>query len=561
MKDNVTPRSDGDRRTSVLIVGGGPVGLALAADLGRRDVPCMLVEQHAPHVRSARIMLISVRTMEMCRSFGVADKVRNWGFPADYPQDNVWATNLNGYRLAHVPMRSLGDSKPSPYSPEFQAHCPQTYLEPILEELASSFPSVTIRHNTKFVGLEQDDEGVTVRLENAQTGEPEVVTAAYLVGCDGYSSSVRQELGIRMRGQDFIDYSLSIEFLCEDLQVLHRQGRALRYVFIGPEGTWGSLMAVDGRKRWRILLYGINEDPSAIDVHAVIRRMVGRDFDYTLDSAKLWERRAVIADSFQDGRVFLAGDAAHTHLPNGGFGMNTGLGDAMNLGWKLAGVVDGWAEPAMLDSYDIERRPVCHRAMEEALAEFRRFTASPSIAHIDAPTPKGEETRKAIGRGIQTAYDEARGWDRLGIHLGHIYHPSPIIVRDGTPLPQDDTFDYDPTSFPGARAPHAWLADGRSTLDLFGDGYVLLTFGPARPDATALIEAALLRDFPLTLHHIQAAVIAELYDTRFVLVRPDGHVAWRGDRLPQDCVALLDHIRGARALRAMIARLSADGLA
>jgi 2-polyprenyl-6-methoxyphenol hydroxylase-like FAD-dependent oxidoreductase len=313
-------------------------------------------------------MMISVRTMEMCRSFGIADRVRNWGFPADYPQDNVWVTSLNGYRLAHVPMRSLGDSKPSQYSPEFQVHCPQTYLEPIFEELASSFPTVTIRHSTRFDALEQDGEGVAVRLENAQTGKHELVRADYVVGCDGYSSSVRQALGIRMRGQDFIDYSLSIEFLCDDLSALHGQGKALRYVFVGPEGSWGSMMAVDGRKRWRILLYGINEDPATIDVHAVIRRMVGRSFDYALDSAKPWVRRAVVADSFQDGRVFLAGDAAHTHLPNGGLGMNTGLGDAINLGWKLAGVLDGWAEPAILDSYDPERRPICHRAMEGALS-------------------------------------------------------------------------------------------------------------------------------------------------------------------------------------------------
>lgn len=547
MKDNVAPQTRSSGQTSVLIVGGGPVGLALAADLGRRGVRCMLVEQHGPHLRSARIMMISVRTMEMCRSFGIVDKVRNWGFPADYPHDNVWVTNLNGYLLAHVPMLSLGESKPSAYSPEFQVHCSQTYLEPIFEELAASFPSITIRHNVCFEALAQDGEGVTVQLENKETGKRETVRTDYVVGCDGYSSSVRQALGIRMRGQDFIDYSISIEFLCDDLPALHNQGKALRYVFIGPEGTWGSMMAVDGRKRWRVLLYGINEDPSTIDVHGVIRRMVGRDFDYTLDSAKPWVRRGVIADSFQDGRVFLAGDSAHTHLPNGGFGMNTGLGDAINLGWKLAGVVDGWADPAMLDSYDTERRPVCHRAMEEALSEFKRFTASPSNPHIEAPTHKGEDARKVVANVIQSSYDKARGWDRFGIHLGHIYHPSPIVVSDGTPLPEDDTFDYAPTSFPGARAPHAWLADGKSTLDLFGMGHVLLTFGGSKPDVSALTQAAAARGLALTADHVDSAEIAKLYGAAFVLVRPDGHVAWRGDGLPQDCLALIDRIRGARA--------------
>ena len=547
MKENVAPQTESHARTSVLIVGGGPIGLALAADLGRRGLSCMLVEQHGPHQRSARIMMISVRTMEMCRSFGVADKVRGWGFPADYPHDNVWVTNLNGYRLAHVPMASLGESKPSPFSPEFQVHCPQTYLEPIFEELASSFPSVSIRHNVKFEALEQDGEGVTVQIFNNQTSRRETVRADFVVGCDGYSSSVREALGIRMRGQEFIDYSISIEFLCDDLPSMHTQGRALRYVFIGPEGTWGSMMAVDGKKRWRILLYGINEDPSTIDVHGVIRRMVGRDFEYTLDSAKPWVRRGVIADSFQDGRVFLAGDSAHTHLPNGGLGMNTGLGDAINLGWKLAGVVDGWADQDILDSYDMERRPVCHRAMEEALSEFKRFTASPSNPHIEAPTPKGIEARRVVANVIQSSYDKAKGWDRFGIHLGHIYYPSSIVMSDGTPLPEDDTFGYSPTSFPGARAPHAWLEDGRSTLDLFGNEHVLLTFGATSPDGSRLIDAAHRAHVKLAVHHIASPDIAMLYGAAFVLVRPDGHVAWRADRLPQDCGALIERIRGARA--------------
>jgi 2-polyprenyl-6-methoxyphenol hydroxylase-like FAD-dependent oxidoreductase len=492
-------------------------------------------------------MMISVRTMEMCRSFGVADKVRHWGFPADFPHDNIWVTNLNGYRLAHVPMRSLGESEPSQYSPEYQVHCPQTYLEPIFEELAASFPSVTIRHNTKFVALEQDGEGVTVQLENRETGQHETVRADYVVGCDGYSSSVRQALGIRMRGQEFIDYSISIEFICDDLPAIHKQGRALRYIFIGPEGTWGSMMAVDGRKRWRVLLYGINEDPATIDVHGVIRRMVGRDFDYTLDSAKPWVRRGVIADSFQDGRVFLAGDSAHTHLPNGGLGMNTGLGDAINLGWKLGGVIDGWAAPAILDSYDTERRPVCHRAMEEALSEFKRFTGSPANPHIEAPTPKGEDARRTVANVVQASYDKAKGWDRFGIHLGHIYHPSPIVVTDGTPLPDDDTFGYEPTTFPGARAPHAWIEAGRSTLDLFGRDHVLLTFGASAPDVKALTDAASARGLKIAIHHIDDEETARLYGRTMVLVRPDGHVAWRGDDLPKDCQALIDRIRGGRA--------------
>jgi len=545
---SATPASGGHiRRVPILIVGGGPIGLALAADLGRRGISCLLVEQGDGRVRSARIMLISVRTMELCRQLGIADKVKYWGFPADFPQDNVWVTSLTGYELARVKMASLADTKPTPFSPEFQVHCPQTWFEPILQSAALGSPGVDVRYQCRMETFQQEPDKMTATLRNVATGEIETIEADYLVGCDGYGSTVRDALGIFMRGRQLIDYSLSIEFLTDDLPGLHNKGRALRYVCIGPEGTWASLMAVDGKKRWRVMLYGVDEDPSEIDPAAVIRRIVGKDFAFTVDSAKPWVRRAVIADRFQDGRVFLAGDAAHTHLPNGGFGMNTGMRDAMNLGWKLAAVLGGWAHPGLLDSYDIERRPVCHRAMDEALVEFQRFTGSPRYPHIDAPTPAGIKARQTVGEAMQKAYDRARGWDRLGIHLGYIYHPSPITVDDGTPLPPDDTYGYTPTARPGARAPHAWLPDGRSLLDLFGKNHVLLRFGPMPPDSEPLLEAARTRYVKIDVHDVASAEIAALYQSRLALVRPDGHVAWRADAVPRDALAVIDRIRGAAA--------------
>ncbi|HEY5210929.1 MAG TPA: FAD-dependent monooxygenase [Stellaceae bacterium] len=533
------------KRHSVIIVGGGPIGLCLAADLGSRGVDCVLLEQTDNHTRSARIMQIAVSTMEICRRFGIAEKVKNWGFPRDYPWDNVWMTSLNGYELGRVKMASLAETRASPFSPEFQCHCPQTWFEPILRDAAMSYPSATFRFHTRLDSFVQDGDGVRATVTDLAAGTTEEIAADYLVGCDGYSSSVRQALGIRMRGLEFIDHSLSIEFLTPDLPGLHNKGKALRYVCIGPEGTWASLMAVNGRDRWRVLLYGLNEDPEAVDAAAVVRRICGRDFDFTIESAKPWERRAVIADRFQDGRVFIAGDAAHTHLPNGGFGMNTGLGDAINLGWKLAAVVEGWAAPHLLDSYDIERRPICHRVMDEAMTEFHRFTGSPSNPHIDAPTKQGARVRQTIGDQIQSAYEKARGWDRLGIYLGHIYCPSPIVVDDGTALPPDDTYGYAPSAHPGARAPHAWLDDGRSLLDLFGQTYVLLRLGANPPDAPALKAAAAARGVTLAVHEVASDEVAALYGCTLVLVRPDGHVAWRGDADPGNALAIIDRIRGA----------------
>lgn len=548
--EDATPGRTGGKRVPVLIVGGGPIGLCLAADLGSRGISCLLIEQNDNRTRSARIMQISVGSMEVCRRFGIADDVRNWGFPRDYPFDNVWVTSLNGYELARVKMASLADTKPSPFSPEHQCHCPQTYFEPILEKAAASYKSVTLRHLCRLELFIQTETHVLATVRDVKTGKTEVIEADYLVGCDGYSSSVRDALGIRMRGEELIDYSLSIEFLTKDLPSQHNKGRALRYVMIGPEGTWASLMAVDGKTRWRVLLYGVDEDPSGLDAAAVIRRIVGKDFEFTVDLAKPWVRRAVIADRFQDGRVFLAGNSAHTHLPNGGFGMNTGLLNSINLGWKLAAVLQGWGTPGLLESYDIERRPVCHRAMDEAMIEFRRFVGSPSYAHIEAPTPAGIKARRTVSDVMQTAYERARGWDRLGIYLGHIYHPSTITVDDGTPLPEDDTYGYTPTSRPGARAPHAWLADGRSLRDLFGQNYVLLRFGKTPLDVSALTDAAKQRKVAIDVHDIADPAIEALYQCRLVLVRPDGHVAWRSNTVAADALSVVDRIRGARSYAA-----------
>ncbi|MGE0797421.1 MAG: FAD-dependent monooxygenase [Lautropia sp.] len=531
--------------TPVVIVGGGPVGLMLAAELGFHGVPCTLVEEDVGATRFSKIMQISVRTMELCRRLGASEKIKNWGFPLDYPLDNAFVTSLNGYELHRSPQSPLGQRKPTPFSPEYQAHCPQYWFDPILLELARSFPSVTVRHQCRLESFEQDDSGVLATLTDLETGKQQALRCQYLVGCDGYGSLVRRLLGIRMRGQDMIDHSLSIEFTVPDLFSLHDKAKAGRYVFIGPEGTWATMMAVNGRDYWRILLYRVGEDVRQVDPAAVIRRAVGRDVAFEILSSKPWTRRAVIAERYQDGRVFLAGDAAHTHLPNGGFGMNTGVGDSANLGWKLAAVLRGWGAPALLDSYDTERRPAAHRAMEEALKELARLVDSSNDADIEAASPLGDAARARIGARLRAEFAGVRSWDRLGIHLGNIYSPSSIVVEDGTELPEDDTWGYRPTARPGARAPHTWLADGRSTLDLFRRNHVLLSFGAGENEVGQLVRAAARHGMEIEVHHLDDPEIARLYESRLVLVRPDGHVAWRSNRVPEDPGRVVDRVRGA----------------
>ena len=544
-------------KTPVLIVGGGPVGLMLAAELGWHGIRCTLIEQDDGTARFAKIMAVSVRSMEICRRLGAADRVKNWGFPADFPLDNVFVTSLSGYELCRAPMASMGSRKPTEFSPEYQAHCPQSWFDPILTDLAASFPCVTVQHCSALLSFTQDGEGVEAVVRDTVSGDTRTLQAEYLVGCDGYGSTVRDLLGIRMRGQEVLDQSLSIEFRTPHLAGLHDKGDAGRYVCIGPEGTWATCMTVNGKDLWRILLYRIGEDVRKVDVSAVVRRVVGRDFDFKIDSAKPWTRRAVIADRYQDGRVFIAGDAGHTHLPNGGFGMNTGVADASNLAWKLVAVLQQWAPPQLLESYDIERRPVAHRAMDEALKELVRLTDNTTYPDIEADSAAGAASRKTLGARMAVEYSGVRGWDRLGIHLGHIYCPSPIVVDDGTPLPEDDTWGYTPNTHPGARAPHAWLPDGRSLLDLFGRNHVLLRFGAAPVDATGLLAAAKQRGMAVDVHDIADPAIAALYQCRLALIRPDGHIAWRADTAPRDAQAIVDRVRGAGLRAASRVRIAA----
>ncbi|MET0631945.1 MAG: FAD-dependent monooxygenase [Xanthobacteraceae bacterium] len=528
--------------TPVLIVGGGPIGLALAADLGRRDIAAVLVERNDNRLGPAKMLEVSVRTMEFCRQLGIAEKVRNWGFPLDWPLDSAFVTDLAGYEIGRVRTPALGLAADSPFSPERGRPCPQTWFDPILQDCARSYPQIELRHQVALESFTQDPGGVTATLRDQRSGATETLRAGYLVGCDGFASTVRERLGIAIRGEPHLDWSMTVYLRIPDLFAFCDKEKAFRYVFVGPEGTWSFLSIVDGKDLWRLQF--VDVDPrrlQSMDIPALVRRCMGRDIPYRIEDKSLWERKRTVAERFSEGRVLLAGDAAHAHPPNGGLGMNTGIQDAFDLGWKLAASLQGWGGTALLDSYDRERRPASARAAAMSLSNYRRLRSAAPHAEICAPTPAGEAARREVGARLEE--ENEKSWHPVGVHLGYIYHPSPIVVPDGTRQPADDTIGYAPTAFPGARAPHAWLGDGRSILDLFGAGFVLLAF--ADVPTAALERAAAARGVPLAVHRIAEREIAALYGRKRVLVRPDGHVAWRGDRPPQDAPALIDTVRGA----------------
>ncbi len=531
-----------DNSWPVLICGGGPVGLALALDLGWRGVPCLLVEQGDGLRVQPKMLTVSVRTVELCRRWGVAERLKTWGLPDDFPFDNVFVTSLAGYEIARLPKPAPKDIRPLPTSPESERHCPQTWFDPILREAAASYSCVTLRHGTRLESFTQDADGMSATLVDVASGRRETVRADYLVGCDGGRSQVRDALGIGVAGRGVMDRSVNLLVRIPQLASHHDKGDAGRYAIMSEIGTWATFVAVDGRELWRITLYGKEDfDPYAADYDACIRRALGRDIPYELLSVERWTRRANVADRFGQGRVLLAGDAVHAMPPNGGFGMNTGIADAANLGWKLAAVHKGWGGPKLLDTYETERRPVGLKTVAEAMRDFDRLTGNTRFPDIAADTNAGRSLRAQIGARLEAA--NKKSWEPVGIHLGYRYDDSPIVIPDGTPPPGDDEMDYRPTARPGSRAPHVWLADGRSILDLFGRAFTLLSF---EGGDTASIEAEAKKcGLPLDVHRINDAKVRAAYDASFVLVRPDGHVAWRGDRFDPPPKRLIEAVRGA----------------
>ena len=534
-----------DHILPVLIVGGGPVGLALAGDLGWRGIMCLLIEQSDGSIYQPRMDLVGVRTMEFCRRWGLVGAVEASPYPRDYAQDNIYLTSLTGYELGRERFPGIGQAPPPPESPQRRERCPQNMFDPILQAFAASQKSVRLRYRTRLVAFAQDAERVIATVENAETGEREDIAARYIVGCDGARSLTRETLGIRMLGNPVLTYTTNVIFRCPHLLALHDKGKAYRHIFIGPEGTWATIVAINGRDQWRFSLIGSAEqrDYTTDDIKAAIRRAVGCDFEFEILSVLPWVRRELVAENLRNGRGFIAGDAAHMMSPTGGFGMNTGIGDAVDLCWKLAATLQGWGGEHLLDSYTRERQPVGARNVAEASGNLRRMLSVGAHPDIADDTPAGAATRAKVG----PAFTEMmrREWFTLGIHLGYRYEGSPICWPDGTAPPPDEARKYVPVARPGHRAPHAWLADGRSTLDLFGRGFVLLGFGAAAGEAEPLLAAARNRGVPLEFVALNEPQVAALYERKFVLVRPDGHVAWRNDRMPAEPLCVIDVVRGA----------------
>ena len=536
--------SDITQEVPVLIIGGGPVGLALAADLGWRGIECLVVEKGDGEIFHPRANTVNSRSMEYCRRWGISDRVINAGAPPDFPLDIVYVTSLQGYEIARIDRPTYGGTQPLPTTPERSQRCNQIFFDPIMRDLAGSFPCVTLRFECSFESFVETEEGILATVRDLANDRTETIAAQYLAACCGGQSAVPGALGVQWQGQPVLGHHLNIFLRIPELWKHHDKGKTAFYFFIDPKGGNHSLIEVDGDTRWRLGVELGAEPiaPESVDVDELVRRWIGPEVPVEVISALPWTCRSIVADCWRRGPVFLAGDAVHQHSPQGGFGMNTGLGDAVNLSWKLAAALEGWAGPDLLDSYQAERMPAAQRIVHQATVMQTDVADPATLAQIDTSTPEGERVRSEVGDYIVRERTQIFVSD--GIVLGAAYDPSPIICADGTPAPKFSVTDYTPTARPGSRAPHAWVREGQSTLDLYGRKYVLLAFEPSEADPSGLVKAATTRNMPLETIRIDNPEIAALYAGRLVLVRPDGHVAWRGDEAPGDPLGVMDTVRG-----------------
>lgn len=533
------------KKTPVLIVGAGPVGLALAGDLGQRGIANMIVERGDGSITQPKMDLLGPRTMEFCRRWGIEDDVHNCPYNPNLVQDNVWLESLTGYEFGREPFPSPRDEEPPPQSPVKRERCPQDMFDPILQRWVRAMPNVTMRYHTELMSFEQHADGVTATLRTAD-GKEETVEAEYLVGADGGASTVRQALGIEMQGKPTLTYTTNAIFRCKNFWDLHHTPKGYRFIFIGLEGTWCTLVAIDGYDRYRFSVIGDDSKRTLTEpeIRKLVVRAMGKEFDFEVLSIVPWVRRELLAESYGKGRVYITGDAAHLNSPTGAFGMNTGMQDSVDLGWKLAAVLRGWGGSKLMASFEPERRPVAARNIREATANLERMISPRKLLSpkVFEPGAEGDAARKAFGDAY-TAMMKYE-WFTLQTHLGYRYDNSPIIVADGTLPPDDPPMEYTQTARPGSRAPHVWLKSKQSTLDLFGDGFVLLRFDP-KASADGLAEAARSRNVPLKVIDLDNEEARRLYVNKLVLVRPDGFVAWRADAALADAAGLMDKVRGA----------------
>jgi len=539
--------------SQVLIVGGGPIGLTLAIDLGKRGVRAMLIEQKEAPQFLPKMERCNARTMEIFRRMGVAERVRAAGLPANVPMDVFIALSLTRPPLLRLPYPSVAEAREQirtckdgslPLEP-YQLISQYT-LEPLLKSIAETLPSVSVRFGCRLEAFTQDESGVTAQVRDIE-GTGSTIRATYMVGCDGGGSTVRKGLGIKLRGEaNLLELRQALyrcDGLFERIPLGNGPGRGRHYHVADAQHSF--LIVQDSTRHFT--LHSIVERDE--DMKAMFEKVVGVPVRYEMITCNPWRQNLLLADRYRDRRVFLAGDAVHLVIPTGGLGMNSGVGDAIDLSWKLAATLAGWGGPALLDSYEIERRQVGERNVGASryASLGRRKWRSRYRPEIGDDTREGAAARENLTR--VAIVEQPKSNEMIGAELGYRYVDSPVVC-DIPGGPEHRFREYEPTTWPGARLPHVWLADGAAAQDRIPfEGYTLLRLGGTKVDSSGLERAMRACGAPLARLDLPDEAAREIYGCDLLLLRPDLHVVWRGNRAPEDAGKVAATVTGQAGTR------------
>jgi 2-polyprenyl-6-methoxyphenol hydroxylase-like FAD-dependent oxidoreductase len=512
---------------SVIVVGAGPVGLALAINLGRAGIKTILLERNPEPQFLPKMERCNARSMEMFRRIGLSKKIRDAGLRADCPMDVFIVEDLTKPALLEEKHPSIQtfqgkikECKDLSMPLEPYQLISQYTLEPLLKAEAEALQSVEVLFGHEFMEFSQSDDGVSVRFKDSD-GQSKTLTAAYLVGCDGGSSPIRKQLGIKLRGEGGILELQQALFYCEELfeRLPHGSGPGQGRHYHRADAEHTFLIMQDSTKHWSLHA----TVPDAEAMKRKFEEIVGFPVNYELLSCAPWRQNLLLADRYREGRVFLAGDSVHLVIPTGGLGMNTGVGDAFDLAWKLIGTLKGWGGPELLDSYEIERRQVGDRNVGASRYANvgRQKWRSIATDEIFSGTEAGESLKRKL---IQVADSEQRKGNRMiGAELGYRYVDSPCI--DNVPGgPEHRVGEYNPNVWPGSRLPHCWLDDGSALQDQLSETYILLSLGKKPLDTSKLRQSYEKIGAPVAEVRIESNRLRDLYGFDLLVLRPDMHV-------------------------------------
>ncbi len=537
--------------TKVLIVGAGPVGLTLAVDLGQRGIDCVLIEQKEAPEFQPKMERCNARSMEIYRRMGLADKIRSAGLRSDIPMDVFIVRSLDLPPIIKFPFPSVDQARKNAeavndgsYPLEPYQLISQYTLEPLLKAEAEALESVDVRYGCKFLSFTQNDASVTTEVEYTD-GTKETITAVYMVGCDGGSSNVRKQLGIKLRGDGNIAQLRQALFRCDELYdhipIGDGPGKGRHYHVADEKSTF--LIMQDSTKHFTLH----SKVESDEDMNTMFEETIALPLKYEMINCNPWRQNLLLADKYREGRVFLAGDAVHLVIPTGGLGMNTGVGDATDLGWKLAAVLSGWGGPSLLESYDVERHQIGDRNVGASryASIGRRSWRSLGGPGMFEKSPAGDAARENLRQVADV--EQRKTNEMIGAELGYRYVRSPIIWEE--PGGPEHLFrDYAPTSWPGARLPHVRLDDGSALQDHLARGYTLLCLNGSADGSVDLKKAFAKIGAPFDTLAIDCQAARDLYQRNFLLIRPDLHIVWRSNEPHPDAQHLAAIATGQRAL-------------